>query len=124
MAKETAQVAEEIKEARAVAKYVRITPRKARVIVDLIRGKSVVEAVDVLRFSPKVGSKAVLKVVNSALSNAEKQLQMRRDALYIYRAYVDQGPTLRRFRPRAMGRATRIRKRTSHITVVLAESGE
>nr|AKQ04459.1 50S ribosomal protein L22, large subunit ribosomal protein L22 [uncultured actinobacterium Rifle_16ft_4_minimus_550] len=112
------------KNAKAVARYIRIAPRKTRAAIDLIRGKKVDEAVSTLRLSPRTGAKAVLKVVNSALANAEKQLQQRREDLYVKRAYVDQGPTLRRFRPRAMGRAARIRKKTSHITIILAEGGE
>ena len=112
------------KQAKAIAKYIRIAPRKTRAVVDLIRGKRVDEAVNILRFSPKMGAKVVLKVVNSAVASAEKQLQQRREDLYVTRAYVDQGPTLRRFRPRAMGRAARIRKKTSHITVILTEGRE
>lgn len=108
-------------EARAVAKYVRISPSKAQQIINLVRGKSVDEAVSILTFSPKAAAMIISKVVNSASANAEKNHNMRRDILYISEAFVNQGPTLKRYRPRAMGRATRIRKRTSHITVVLRE---
>lgn len=118
-----AEAAENLRSSRAVARYVRIAPRKTRAVVDMVRGRPVEEAVTLLTFSPKSGAKAVLKVVNSAIANAEKQLQMGRDDLLITEAFVDQGPTLKRFKARAMGRASRIRKRTSHITVVLSEGG-
>ncbi|MBW1722263.1 MAG: 50S ribosomal protein L22 [Deltaproteobacteria bacterium] len=108
-------------EIRAVAKYVRISPRKARLIMDQIRGKRVEEALNMLTYSPKKGAYLVKKLVNSAVANAEGHSGIDVDTLFIKRIYADEGPTLKRFRPRAMGRATRIRKRTSHLTVVLDE---
>ncbi len=111
-------------ETRAQARFIRIAPRKARIVMDLIRGKDVNEALSILRFTPKRASAIIEKVVNSAIANAEHNYEMNRDELYIDEGYVDEGPTLKRFRPRAMGRATRIDKRTSHITVVLREREE
>lgn len=108
-------------EARAVARYVRISPRKARQVVDLIRGKQLDEAMAVLQLTPKAAARIVSKVVQSAAANAEHNLELNPDTLYVSKAYVDQGPTIKRIRPRARGMADRIRKRTSHITVVLAE---
>ncbi|HHW44555.1 50S ribosomal protein L22 [Desulfofundulus thermobenzoicus] len=111
-------------EARAVARYIRISPRKVRQVVDLIRGKDVTEALAILRFTPKRASLPVAKVVKSAAANAEHNYEMDRDNLYIAAAYVDQGPTLKRYLPRAMGRADLMRRRTSHITVVVKEKGK
>lgn len=108
-------------QARAVARYVRISPRKARQVTNLIKGKSLSEALAVLQFTPKRASRIVEKVVRSAAANAENNHDMNTDALYVVNSYVDEGPTMRRYIPRARGRADRIRKRTSHITVVLAE---
>lgn len=108
-------------ESRAVAKHIRISPRKARQVVDLVRGKSVGEALDILRFMPNKAATPVYKVVESAAANAENNFDMNRDDLYISKIFVDEGPTMKRIRPRARGMADRIRKRTSHITVVLAE---
>ncbi len=108
-------------ESRAVAKHVRISPRKARQVVDLVRGKPVGEALNILRFMPNKAATPVYKVVESAAANAENNFDMNRDDLYIAKIYVDEGPTWKRIRPRARGMADRIRKRTSHITVVLAE---
>lgn len=108
-------------EARAVARYVRVSPRKARLVVDLIRGKSVPDAQAILKFTPRGAAEVVEKVLNSAVSNAEHQLRVKADDLVVARTYVDEGPTLKRIRPRAMGRAFRINKRTSHITVVLEQ---
>ena len=110
------------KRPRAVAKYIRISSSKVRIVIDLIRGKSVAEARAILKNTPKAATEPVLKLLNSAVANAENNLEMAADSLYIAEAYADQGPTLRRFRPRAQGRATRIRKRTSHITIVLDEA--
>jgi large subunit ribosomal protein L22 len=106
-------------EVKAQAKYVRIAPRKVRIVMDLVRGKNVNEALSILRFTPKRASRYIDKVLRSAVANAEHNNNMMKDELYICRAHVDEGPTLKRFRPRAMGRAARINKRTSHITVVL-----
>lgn len=108
-------------EAKAHARYVRIAPRKARLVVDLIRGKSVGEALAILRHTPKAASPIVEKLLNSAIANAEHNYQMNVERLYISQAYVNEGPTLKRYRPRARGRAFPIRKRTSHITLVVAE---
>ncbi|MGQ9823508.1 MAG: 50S ribosomal protein L22 [Desulfotomaculales bacterium] len=107
--------------AKAIAKYVRISPRKVREVVDLIRGKSVNEALAILKFTPKRASVPVAKVIRSAAANAEHNYDMDRDNLYIAAAYVDQGPTWKRIRPRAYGRANIIRKKTSHITVIVQE---
>lgn len=111
-------------EARAVAKYIRISPRKARQVVDLIRGKKVGEALAILKFSPQRSAAAIAKVVKSAAANAEHNYEMDKDALVIAEAYVDQGPSLKRFKPRAMGRADLMVRRTSHITVVVREKKE
>ncbi len=108
-------------EARAVARYVRISPYKARLVVDLIRGKPVDEALNILRFTPKKAARLVRKVLESAIANAEHNYQMDPDRLYVKRAYVDEGPRLKRLWPRAFGRASRILKRTSHITIVVEE---
>ena len=106
--------------ARSSARYVRVTPQKARRMVDLIRGLPASEARLVLRFSPQAASETVGKVLDSAIANAENNHGMNTDSLVVSEAYVDEGPTLKRFRPRAQGRAYRIRKRTSHITVVVS----
>ena len=105
--------------ARASARYVRVTPQKARRVVDLIRGLPTGEAQALLRFAPQSASETVGKVLDSALANAEHNHDLNPNALVVMEAYVDEGPTLKRFRPRAQGRAYRIRKRTSHITVVV-----
>jgi large subunit ribosomal protein L22 len=111
-------------EARAVARYVRVSPRKARLVVDLIRGKSVADAAAVLKFTPRAAAEDVEKVLHSAVANAEKNLKIKADDLYVARTFVDEGPTLKRIRPRAQGRAFRINKRTSHITVVVKQREE
>ncbi|SNS39260.1 large subunit ribosomal protein L22 [Anaerovirgula multivorans] len=108
-------------EAKAIARFVRIAPRKAQLVADLVRGKKVDEALAILKYTPKAAAPIVEKVVKSALANAENNYNMDRDNLYVADIYADQGPTMKRFRPRAMGRATTIRKRTSHIGVVLKE---
>lgn len=108
-------------EARAVARHVRISPRKARQVIDLIRGKDVEEALTILKFTPKGASPIVEKVLRSAVANAENNFEMDVDSLYVAECFVDVGPTLKRIRPRARGMADRIRKRTSHITVILRE---
>jgi len=105
--------------ARSTARYVRVTPQKARRIVDLIRGLPAAEAQTILRFAPQAASEPVGKVLDSAIANAEHNHDLDRDSLVVTQAYVDEGPTMKRFRPRAQGRAYRIRKRTSHITVVV-----
>ncbi len=106
-------------EARAQARYVRVTPMKARRVIDLIRGLPAAEAQAILHFAPQAASEPVGKVLDSAIANATNNLGLDRDTLVVREAYVDEGPTLKRFRPRAQGRAYRIRKRTSHITVVV-----
>jgi large subunit ribosomal protein L22 len=106
-------------EARAVARYVRVTPQKARRVVDLIRGRSAAEAQAILAYAPQAASVPVGKVLQSAVANAENNFGMNADHLYVAEAFVDEGPTMKRIRPRAQGRAYRIRKRTSHITVVV-----
>ncbi len=108
-------------EARAQARYVRVTPRKARRVVDLIRGLPAGQAQAVLAFAPQAASDPVGKVLASAIANAETTGRLDRETLVVSRAWVDEGPTLKRFRPRAQGRAYRINKRTSHITVIIAE---
>ncbi|HLS77674.1 MAG TPA: 50S ribosomal protein L22 [Nocardia sp.] len=103
--------------ARATAKHVRVTPMKARRVVDLVRGKRVEDALAILKFAPQAASEPVAKVVASAAANAENNLGLDPATLVISTAYVDEGATLKRFQPRAQGRAFRIRKRTSHITI-------
>jgi large subunit ribosomal protein L22 len=109
-------------EARAVARYVKISPQKAGLIMDEVRGKKVDEALRVLSFSPKKGARLLKKLIDSAVANAEANKEIDVDTLFIKRLYADQGPVMKRFQPRAMGRATRIRKRTSHLTVILDEA--
>lgn len=108
-------------EAKAVAKYIRISPNKARQVVDLIRGKDAKEALAILRFIPKRAAKPIEKCLRSAIANAEHNYDMDADSLYVAKVCVDQGPTLKRYKPRAMGRADLMRRRTSHITVVVSE---
>jgi large subunit ribosomal protein L22 len=108
-------------EAKAVAKYIRVAPRKVRVVMDLIRGKNVAEAFAILKFTPKVGADVIEKVLKSAVANAENNFDMNVDKLYVSSAFVDQGPTLKRIHPRSRGQAFRILKRTSHVTVVVEE---
>jgi large subunit ribosomal protein L22 len=111
-------------QAKAVARTVRIAPRKARLVLDLIRGKQVGEAVAILKLTPKAVSPIVEKVLKSALANAEHNYEMDVNNLVVSQAYANEGPTLKRFRPRAQGRASAINKRTSHITIVLSEKKE
>jgi ribosomal protein L22 len=105
---------------RAQAKYVRHAPRKARLVVDHIRGKSVDEARAILTHTPRAAAVDVLKLLESAVANAENNHELDADELVVRKVYVDEGPTLKRYRPRALGRATRIRKRTSHMTIQLS----
>ncbi|MBD5559389.1 MAG: 50S ribosomal protein L22 [Clostridia bacterium] len=112
------------KRPRAVARYVRMSPRKVKAVLDLIRGLPVAEADAVLMGSPRGASEPVSKLLHSAIANAENNLEMAADDLYIAETYADQGPTIKRFRPRAQGRATRIRKRTSHITIILDQKSK
>ena len=108
-------------EAKAIARTVRIAPRKVRLVVDLIRGKEVGEAIAILKHTPKAASPVVEKVLNSAIANAEHNYDLDVNNLVVSKVFVDEGATLKRFRPRAQGRASAINKRTSHITVVVAE---
>jgi large subunit ribosomal protein L22 len=109
--------AEEVRTAFAKASFVRVTPMKARRVIDLIRDMPAQDALQVLKFAPQAASEPVAKVLASAIANAENNFSLDPESLIISRAYVDEGPTLKRFRPRAQGRAYRIRKRTSHITI-------
>lgn len=111
-------------EARAIARYVRVSPRKARLLVDLIRGKSVDDAAAILKFAPQAAAEIVEKVLHSAVANAEKNHKMPASTLYVSTTYVDEGPTLKRIQPRAQGRAFRINKRTSHITIIVKQREE
>ncbi|GAA4391410.1 50S ribosomal protein L22 [Ornithinibacter aureus] len=114
-----------VTEARAVARHVRVTPQKARRVIDLIRGKHATDAVSVLKFAPQGAAEPILKVLESAIANARFKADAAAERfderdLIIASAFIDEGPTMKRFRPRAQGRAGRINKRTSHITVVVA----
>ena len=108
-------------ESKAIAKYIRVAPRKVRVVMDLIRGKNIGEALAILKFTPKVGADVIEKVLKSAVANAEHNFDMNVDKLYVASAFVDQGPTLKRIHPRSRGQAFKILKRTSHVTVVVKE---
>ena len=108
-------------EVKATAKYIRIAPRKVRIVMNLVRGKSVADALAILKFTPKVGADAVEKVLRSAIANAENNFDMDADRLFISSAFVDQGPTLKRIHPRSRGQAFKNLKHTSHITVAVNE---
>jgi large subunit ribosomal protein L22 len=108
-------------EAKAVEKFIRISPQKMRLVVDLVRNKKVEDAVNLLSFTPKKAADIVKKAISSAAANATENHGMEEDDLFVSKIYVNEGPTLKRFRPRARGRATRIRKRTSHITVIVSD---
>ncbi|MDR3051308.1 MAG: 50S ribosomal protein L22 [Oscillospiraceae bacterium] len=107
------------KRPRAIARYIRISPRKARIVIDLIRGKKVNDALAILMYTPKAASPIVEKLLNSAIANAENNLSLDRNDLYVAEVYANPGPTLKRFVARARGSASPMLKRTSHITVVL-----
>ena len=111
-------------EARAITRFVRFSPRKVRLVVDQIRGKGVEEALNILKFVPKHSAAMVAKTLRAAVANAEGTQSVDVDRLYVKRVTVDEGGMWKRFMPRAMGRATRIRKRLSHITIVLDEADE
>ncbi|MCL6422803.1 50S ribosomal protein L22 [Brachybacterium sp. JHP9] len=116
-------------EAKAQVRYLRMTPMKARRVVDLIRGKSTAEAEDILRFAPQAASEPVLKLVKSAIANARVKADQAGERfdereLIVSAAFVDEGPTMKRFQPRAQGRAFQIKKRTSHVTVVVAPANK
>jgi len=121
--KEKAKARRENKDTRprATAKYIRMSSRKVKAVLDLIRGKSVGEAMAILENTNRAAVEPIKKVLNSAIANAENNLEMSRDTLYVAETFANQGPTLKRIRPQAQGRAVRIRKRTSHITIILDE---
>lgn len=111
-------------QAKAIARYVRVSPRKARIVVNQIRGKSVIQAREILAFTNRGVAEAVEKTLNSAVANAEYQNRVNVNNLVVRECFVDEGPTLKRIRPRAKGSASRIRKRTSHITIVVSTREE
>ncbi|MBQ2085655.1 MAG: 50S ribosomal protein L22 [Oscillospiraceae bacterium] len=108
-------------EAKAYLNNIRIAPRKVQIVLDLIRGKDLKRAQAILKYTTKAAAEPLLKLVNSAAANAENNFGMNTDSLYVSECFVCQGPTLKRIRPRAQGRAYRINKKTSHVTVVLSE---
>lgn len=108
---------------KSIGKYLPISPRKSRRMIDQIRGEKVESALLILQFSPKRPAKMIYKVLKSAVANAENNFNKNIDELFVSKAFVDEGPTLKRFRPRAMGRAAKINKRTSHITIEVEEKG-
>lgn len=112
---------EMIREARAELRHTRISARKVKIVADLIRGKDVKEALAIIKFTPKAASEILEKLLKSAIANAENNHDMKSEDLYIAEIYANQGPTLKRIRPAAKGSAVRIRKRTSHITIILKE---
>ncbi len=111
-------------EAKAIARYVRVSPRKARIVVDQIRGKDVIRAREILAFTNRAIAETVEKTLNSAVANAEHNNGANANQLFVKACYVDEGPTLKRIRPRAKGSAARIRKRTSHITIIVSTREE
>lgn len=111
-------------EVKAVLRYIRISSRKTRLVIDMIRGMDVSKAKVVLDFTPKKAAKIVKKVLSSAVANAIENHGMKKENLYISKIYVDQGPTLKRMKPRARGRADKIKKRTSHITIYISQREE
>ena len=117
-------MSEQITSAKATAKTVRIAPRKVRLVVDLIRGKHISEAISILKFTPRGASPVVEKVLMSAIANAEHNFDLDVESLYVTEAHVNEGPTMKRYRPRARGSASPINKRTSHITIVVSEKEE
>ena len=110
-----------VKEARATLKFARISSRKVKIVADVIRGKDVDEALAIMKFTPKASSEVLEKLLKSAIANAENNHEMKHENLYVAEIFANQGPTLKRIRPAAKGSAVRIRKRTSHITIVLKE---
>ncbi len=107
--------------AKATLRYARISPRKVKIVLDLIRNKPALTALGILKNTPKAASEILIKLLNSAIANAENNFGLSADNLYVTEAYANEGPTLKRIRPRAQGRAFRIRKRTSHITLAVSE---
>ena len=122
--KAAARKANADKRPRAVAKYVRVSPRKVQIVIDLIRGKQVDDALAILMYTPKSAAPVVEKLLNSAIANAENNLEMSRENLYVAEVYANQGPTLKRYWARSHGRADLIKKHTSHITIVLDQKNE
>lgn len=118
---ETLQNEEVVTSASATLKYARISSRKVKIVADLIRGKDVEEALAIVKFTPKASSPIIEKLLRSAIANAENNHGMKSNKLYVAEIYANQGPTLKRIRPAAKGSAVRIRKRTSHVTIVLKE---
>ena len=116
------EVQNEVLQASATLKYARISSIKVKIVADLIRGKDADEALAIVKFTPKASSEVIEKLLKSAIANAENNHGMKHEKLYVAEIYANQGPTLRRIRPAAKGSAVRIRKRTSHITIVLKES--
>ena len=110
-----------IPKAEATLKYARISSRKVKIVADLIKGKDIDEALAIVKYTPKASSEIIEKLLKSAIANAENNHNMAHEKLYVAEIYANQGPTLKRIRPAAKGRAVRIRKRTSHITIVLKE---
>ncbi len=110
-----------VREARATLKFARISARKVKIVADLVRGKDVDEALAIMKFTPKASSEVLEKLLKSAIANAENNHEMKHENLYVAEIFANQGPTLKRIRPAAKGSAVRIRKRTSHITIVLKE---
>ena len=110
-----------VKEARATLKFARISSRKVKIVADLVRGKDVDEALAIMKFTPIASSEVLEKLLKSAIANAENNHEMKHENLYVAEIFANQGPTLKRIRPAAKGSAVRIRKRTSHITIVLKE---
>ena len=110
-----------VKEAKATLKFARISSRKVKIVAELIRGKDVDEALAIVKFTPKASSEVIEKLLKSAIAYAENNHEMKHENLYVAEIYANQGPTLKRIRPAAKGSAVRIRKRTSHITIVLKE---
>ena len=117
--KAAARAAGADKRPRAIAKYIRISPRKVKIVIDLIRGKQVDQALAILQFTPKAAAPVVEKLLNSAIANAENNLQLSRDELYVAEVFANPGPTLKRYVARSRGSASPMLRRTSHITVVL-----
>jgi len=111
-------------EAKAIEKFIRISPRKLRYVADIIRSKRVDDAVDILTFTPKKAALIIRKAVQSAAANATENHKMKEDDLVVEKVFIDEGPALKRFRPRARGRAAKIKKRTSHLTVIVSDGRE
>lgn len=122
--RKAARDANKDKRPKAVARYIRLSSRKVKIVIDLIRGKSVEEALAILAYTPKAAAPVVEKLLLSAIANAENNLEMDRSNLYVAECFADQGPTLKRYRAQSMGRATPIRKRTSHITIILDQQAK